>query len=409
MADTVRWIGGATAVAQVDHVTPGGTIESSDIFTLTLSNDAGYSHAITFTATDTTVKTVAEGLTAAALVAKTAGLKPWDGVTVSEDDAKVIITADTAGVPFTAVSTTTDGGGNDTQTLVRSASVANVGPYDWNTANDWDTGIVPAAGDTVWVEGATIKYGLDQSAAGTWAALHITRSQIGVNSSVGTTPGYLQVAATLGDINYHHGPGVPTFLAPVNIDFGTVQSAVTIWNTGTNAIGTKAAVRIKATHVSTTVTVLKGKVGVADEAGETATIDTITVGYVSQQAGDADVFIGDGVTLETLAQTGGDVVLNCAVTTAASISAGTLTTYGTGTIAALTVSGGAVTPNGVKTITALDISGGSVDFTKSVEARTVTTLKLDAPGALKYDPAHVTLTNQVQPVTASGAITYTAS
>ena len=40
MANRV-WLGTATAVAQVDHLTPGGTIEATDKFIVTLTAEDG--------------------------------------------------------------------------------------------------------------------------------------------------------------------------------------------------------------------------------------------------------------------------------------------------------------------------------------------------------------------------------
>jgi len=59
--------------------------------------------------------------------------------------------------------------------------------------------------------------------------------------------------------------------------------------------------------------------------------------------------------------------------------------------------GGTITSNSTGTITTLNINEtATVDFTKSAAARTVTTLKLNPDGTLKYDPNVVTLTNKVQ-------------
>ena len=74
--------------------------------------------------------------------------------------------------------------------------------------------------------------------------------------------------------------------------------------------------RLKANQANTTLEVRKGSVGVGFEADETTTIGTITVNYLTSITTDADVYIGDGVTLTTLAKPGGICKLGCAVTTA---------------------------------------------------------------------------------------------
>ena len=59
------WEGGASAVAQVTDVTPAN-VEVDDVFKVTLSDDAGNSKQLSFTATAATVQNVVEGLKALA-------------------------------------------------------------------------------------------------------------------------------------------------------------------------------------------------------------------------------------------------------------------------------------------------------------------------------------------------------
>ena len=406
----VRWIGGTTAVAQVDTYTPA-TVEVDDIFTLTVTAEDGTTHAVNFTATAATVANVCTGL-AAAWNADT----DWrcTPMTAADGVTEITLTADSAGVPFYVASTTTDGGGNDTQTLTRAATTANAGPYDWNTVTNWDGGAVPggAAAQDVFVEAATVYYGLDQSGiANTLASLNIARSVVGTNGAVGRASPHLQVKATIVDINYHWGPGTAAHLAPVNVDTGATASTITVYDSGTNATATSPAVRIKAAAAGTTLTVWKGRVGVANESGETATLGTITVTYASQLKTDATVDIGEGVTLTTLVQTGGDVTLSCAATTVTA-NAGTLTTAGSGAITTLNINGGTTTSNSSGTITNLNVNAGICDLTKSQIARTITTAKLadrEAAATLRFDPAVITLTNDIQPVATAGKLQYVAS
>lgn len=409
MAD-IRWIGEATAVAQVDFVTPAN-VDADDIFEILLTNDAGESYQIVFTATAATVQNVVEGLKAAADVASAAGYSPWDAVTTTEDDTKTVITAVTAGVPFSVTATETQGGGTDSQTHIRTSSVANSGPADWGTALNWDGDAVPggAGSQDVYVEGATITYGLDQSGiSNTLDSLNITRSVIGSNGATGSAPNYLQIKAAVLEVGYHYGPGTASQLAPVNIDLGSTASTVTIHNTGTNSTATMAACRIKANSASTNVRVLKGRVGIASEAGETATVSSVTVSYVSQQTSDADVFIGSGVTLTTLTMTGGEVDLRCAATTV-DVYGGDLTTYGSGTIATITLYGGDCEANSTGTITSANIADGTLDMTKSPASRTIITLKVDPRGKVKYDPSVITLTNKIQSITTTRKLVFTVT
>ena len=105
----------SVAVAQVDTVTIGGTVEAGDIFT-TAINGTNYS----FTATTTSTDDVAAGL-AAAITADSA-------VSATAVTNVVTVTAATAGTAFTIASTTTedDGGASDGQTAVDANTTANV-------------------------------------------------------------------------------------------------------------------------------------------------------------------------------------------------------------------------------------------------------------------------------------------
>ena len=400
-AATVRFTGSAAAVAQVDRFDPAN-VEVDDIFTLTVTGADNKVAAISFTATAATVDNVCDGLAAAWNASTSTACTP----VTADPNYLLVLTADTAGNAFTITASATDGGIADTQTLTKVPITANAGPRDWTSTDNWSGGALPggAAGQDVYIEDATILYGLDQSGiSNTLDSLNISQSQIGSNPAAGYAPIYLQIKATAVNVGAFYGPGTPSESAPINIDTGSTASTIIVYNSGSN--GTMPAVRLKANSASTSVRALKGKTGLAYASGETATIGTLTVSYVGSPASDADVYVGSGVTMTTLAQTGGDVVLQCGLTTATA-GAGTLTTAGSGAITTLNASGSTVTANSTGTITTLNITGGTVDFSKSAAARTVTTLKLDAGGKLKYNPAIVTLTNNVD---SDNAVTLTAA
>ncbi len=408
---TIRFTGEAPAVAQVDTFTPA-TVEVGDIFTLTITGGNGRTLAISFTATAGTVANVTAGLS----VAWNASTDALAAAITAADDGPgntITLTADTAGVAFEVASTTTDGGGNDTQTLARAATTANSGPSEWRNVANWSTGALPGggAGEDVYLGTATILYGLDQSGIGnTLASLHTETARIGINPDSGELPVYLQIKATLVNIGQHIGPGTPTFTPPVNINTGATASTIIVHNAGTNSPATEPSVRLLAASASTNIEVRKGIVGLAYHDGETSTVGNIVVNYVANAAGDADVFIGEGVTLTNLTQKAGKCSLGSAVGTLALVEGGALTTFAAGTITTITVSGGTATLNSTGTITALNIEDrGTVDFTKGSAARTVTTCRIDPGGTLSYDPSIVTMTNKIQPVSTTGNITLRAA
>lgn len=277
---------------------------------------------------------------------------------------------------------------------------------DWATAANWLPSGVPEAADDVYLENSSqdVSEGLNQSAI-LLASLNIAHSYTG---RIGTTSAYLQIGATLCNIGYHYGPNETLFNGSdrIKLDLGTDPSTIVVENTNISAAENgMPTVRILCNDAATTLEVRRGQVGVAFETGETSTLSKITSSYVSQIGTDANVYIGAGVTLTTLFQSGGYVVLRCAATTVTSWG-GTLLTTGTGAIATLNGYGGTITSNSSGTITACTVTGGIVDFTKSATARTVTTPKLDNPGQIKFDPAVMTFTNKI---TSNNPVTYMAS
>jgi len=265
---------------------------------------------------------------------------------------------------------------------------------DYSVAANWSPSGVPVATDNVYFKDSSqdCDGGLDQSAVAL-GSLNIAQSYTG---KIGTTSAYLQVGADTVKIGHHFGPGSPTGSGRIKIDLGSVTAAaVTVENTSSSPTETtKPPVRLLAANAGTTIEVRKGKATIAFDTGETSTIDKCTVSYVSHKNTDAEVIIGEGVTLTTFEQTGGDNVLQCAATTV-DAEGGSLLTTGSGAITTLNAKGAKVTPNSTGTITTLDIDGGDVDFLKSAAARTVTNCTLDEPGTLKRDPAVVTITNNI--------------
>lgn len=277
---------------------------------------------------------------------------------------------------------------------------------DWDTAANWSGASVPVADDDVVFEDSSqsVTDGLDQSGIGATglASLNIAQSFTG---QIGDADTPLAIDSVIINIGYNNGPGSPSGSPLINLLLDDVASTITISNTGTSTDSIRPPLRIRANNNTTTLEVLKGKVGIATETGETTTIGPITIGYTSNKAGDADLFIGDGCTLTTIDQKAGDLVLGSACTTLA-FESGKLKTRGSGAITTLNVKGGTATLNSSGTITTMVIDGGAVDFTKSSVARTVTNLKLNPGGTLKHDPADTTFTNWTEP---DNPVTLTAS
>ena len=295
---------------------------------------------------------------------------------------------------------------------------------DWDTAANWSPSGVPgsATTDDIYFENSSqdVTAGLDQTAMGAMSSLNIDQSYTG---SLGTDSVALQIESPIVAIGYHNGPGTPVGSPLLHLDMGSVTAtAITVSNAGTSADSTRAPIRLLAANAASTLVVLKGKVSVATAADETAIFGTITAAYDTRVSTDVDLFIGSGTAITTLNILGGDTFLekeDATDMTTCTVRAGTLTTSGTGTIGILNVSGGVVTcshadqvgGDTTSSVENLNVYGGdgTVDFSRSLTARTVDTMKLDPGGFITFDANIVTVTDNIDPYTSGINVTFTAS
>lgn len=317
------------SVAQVRtfQITADSTSNTA-VWTLTLTNDDGMTETVVYTEDGSPTTTeIKDGLVAA----WNASTKPHvQQITAASTGASTFtLTADTAGVPFTVALDDSDDG-TDTET----ATTANQGINDANTANNWSLAAVPVApNDVLFGPGAVaLKYGLDQSSA----ALADFRVERGCSSQFG---------------RFEFGRG---FYYKIDPDLFRYEgsSTLALFDIGSAAIAPYIAAGSDASTPSTgyhnvyikgsamtTLSIDRGNVGVAVLDADTATAATIEIGYVSTLASDANVMIGSGTTLTALMQRGGVCVMKCAATTATVRAGATLTTYGTGAITTLFAAG----------------------------------------------------------------------
>lgn len=357
-----KWRGGTTAVVQVIDVTPA-TIESTDVFKIDASDDLGNSYQITFTATDTTVQNVVEGLKAAVDAASAAGYAPWNNITASEDDTKLTLTAGTAGKPFYLTCTTVDGGGADTQTLTPSTITASAGPEDYNTALNWSLDAVPVTTNEVIIPvnaANNIVYGLDQSSV---LLASFARTK-GCTKTIGNANAPLQIDA---DAVHLAGTG----LAFIEISNPTSDVVITEAGGGGNGVyGTN----ITGSEIETIVVDLTSSqsVGIATQVGEAADPDDILI------SGGGTVVVGAGVTgapnIEHMGS--GTVESYCAVD--AVNTKGTYKQHD-GAIAALTIIAGQTTYNSDDAATTIILNSGA-HLTMGPSAANPTTVRIRGKG-----------------------------
>ncbi len=398
-----RFSGNAPAVSQVNTITVGGTPANGQIYSVSIpSSAAGKTVSYTASGADTNT-TIAAALTAA-LVAASSGYPEFGQITWTSSNNVITGTANTAGTPFTQVSSATGTG-----TLVTATPTPNSSPNDWNNAANWQTIIggvvqatstVPANNDDVFLDLANVPiyWGLNQSGV-TLNSLNIPASftsalglpQYNLSGFLEYRPLYLAISAT--NIYVGYGSGNGSGLLRINV--GTVLTTLTVYNTAPQSTEPNAyALQFQNNNVAgCTVVVNKGNVGIAARAGEQATLAVLDVGYISNQNSDATVFCGPGCAVGAINQTGGILTTTGTISSTINHYAGTHTLLDASASNPATVGGnvnidgGTIYYNGTGTIGGLVTlnNGGSLLFTQDPRARKVTNLTALA-GSTMRDP-----------------------
>lgn len=370
---TMYWKPQATAVAQVSTATPAN-VEVGDIFKLLV----GGVEIASFTSAGTTVAGVTAGLTAAWALSS----HPYaTAITASDQTTHVRLTANTAGIPFTVTSSTTDGGGSNTQSLTIATTTANTGPNVWIAAN-FSGGALPANSDTVIIENSDVPilWGLDQSGV-TLAELRIMQSYTGYiglpeekfatavsgqlitydTSKAEYRDCYLKIGATLLNIGQNTGISNPGGSSRLKINLGSVQTTARVYGSATASLdGTKQPIRLLGSHNTNTLYVYDGIVGVAT----TLSSETTNLRYLYQSGG--SVTLGAGVSWGDIEKSGG----TCYAWSEGSAGVATIDNTGGdlyvyangGTITGLITYGGNVLVSGACAVTVGNVYGGTLFY-----------------------------------------------
>lgn len=349
-------------------------------------------HALTtykLTVNEKDVSVIGQGsvnATAAALVAAwNASTEPeFEEVTATQLTDTVILTCDTAGVPFYVSRSVS--GGTGTMGSITAVTVVT-GPNFWSNAENWE-GNVPTTGDTPVIDGgASILYDLDPTidlAGMTIGPNFPASSEIGLPDL--NPAGYAEYRQRRLLLDGATNTTIQSVSRRIRIDFGGTASTVNVFSTGTAQGDGEAPLDIIAGHSSTVIRVNAGTVWVAGTVGDAATVGEVEVAGGS-------VRIGSGTTLTTLNQSGGAVELNCAVT-AVTKTGGDLVRRGTGAITTLRNRGGTVQDYGTGTITTLH-QGGEYDRA-GLASLTITTGYLYVGSRTRDPSGTITWTNPVQ-------------
>ena len=377
---TRTWTGNATAVGQVSTATP--VAANSAVYTLTINGKT-----VSYTADASA--TVAE-ITAALTTAWNASEDgEFEEVTATDSTTYVTLTADEDGVPFTVIGSTSGGG-----SLTVATTTTATGPNYFTNANNWAELTVPVSGDDVVFDRGSVGlyYGLTQSAITLTSLTHYQTYTGNVGLPTYNTSGdyaeYRDQYLAIGATTVVYGLGTGTGSARFKLDTGSVQTAITVQNTGSSAENGVPAFLFKGTHASNALRANKGTVGVAVLSGEIATVTDLQVSA-------ATVSLGTAVTLATIVQSGGSLLVQSG-TTSLTLTAGELTVLG-GNHTALTVRGqGTCKYGGTVTVTTLSVrGGGSVLYTIDLRTRTVTTCYIYKGATLRDPNSRTTFTNGI--------------
>ena len=363
---TLRWIAGAKLVTDVWTLTLSGTV-TSQTYTITIG-----SRTITYVSGG--ASTVAQIL-AALLALWNSVSEPappeFKELTATGGVTDIVLTGRVTGRPH-VVSFTASG----LATIASTNTVAASGPNFRNVGANWTGGSAPANGDTLVYDSGNVpcKYGM--SAALTTLT---TKIEPGYSGTIGlpdtnTDGGAYREYRTA---SYTQEGGNLTVNSPnvslVRAAFGTTAFTARVIQTGRRLDGNIPVVLFTGGAASSECNVSRGDVGLAFFAGETCTCPTIRVSYISQQASDAKVICGTGLTTTTITKSGGTLELNGNATTITQDVKGGATTIQAGAFTTINVNGGKLAYNSTGTATTINVrNDGEVSFEGDPRGKTLT-------------------------------------
>jgi hypothetical protein len=397
MSDIVL-AGDALAVAQVDSVDVTG-FDAATTYRLTIGGRiVGVAGTVDAATTETAIVTAHNA----------SAYNEFEEITASRPGASVLLTADEAGIPFTAASSVSGGTGTiGAVTAVTACEGPNV--LCANNCKNASTGAraLPVNSDTFTMEHLEVDllWLLEAISGVTLAALNIESTMTGL---VGLAPYYddgeydqyrplyLKVGATACTIGDGDGDGSNL----VMVDFGSVQTACIVKKTGSDpAIDGLHACILKGTHASNTLRVEgDSTVDIAPFTGEVSTWATLTA------VGAAQVRTSPGTTLTTVVCGGGATIDITSATGLADITTiniydeGEVTIRGDNAIGTINVYGDQAVLNylGSGTVTAVNlIDGATIDASDNPNAFTIATLSGSGRPTIRDPNSRMTVTNAV--------------
>jgi hypothetical protein len=193
-------------------------------------------------------------------------------------------------------------------------------------------------------------------------------------------------------VGEHFGSGYPLGSGRLRIDLGAYASTLLVYATAQTATDAyRRPLEVKADHADAVIEIGSGQVGICDRPGESGQASVVRLSQPESGQAEADVVVGDEVTLASAELTSGSLVLRGAVT-GISQTDGTCRSVGAGAIGSWTVWGGLALPESSGALSLLSAHGGQADFRGSRTPRTVSALKLYRGAQVSVDPDVVTIT-----------------
>jgi hypothetical protein len=234
----------------------------------------------------------------------------------------------------------------------------------------------------------SILYGLGQGAV-TLASLNIANSFTGTIGLPEMTPSgyaeyrlrYLDIIPTIINIGYGAGNGS----GRIKIETGGILTTVLVSGRGTRAESALPCVLLKDTGANSVITIGKGDVGISTFPADPGAVLTLEAGWKTNQASDVYCEVGSAVTLGTVEQSGGQLLVDCDVVTKVDMTGGTYTQK-SGALPLVNCDGGIVYYESTGTLASAIIgNGGILDFTRDLRTREVTACELHHGSSYK-DP-----------------------
>jgi len=378
---TVNYRGDYYTTAQIDTLTPGGTIEVGDIFNVTINGKT-----ISVVAASTTISVVVTAIHAACAAST---IPEFYELAWTDSTTHITVTtkSDKHGWPFTITVTTTETGGGaaDDQTFVQATTQAATSAQHWSAYN-FEGGSLPGNGVTVFVPpGRTVLHNLSSLSAVTLTNLHLNGAYVGLPfwnvSQYGTYAEYRGTYLTLGVTNAYVGSLEPTGILRCKLNTGSVQTAIVVYGTGASADGNGfGAFQWKGTHASNLLEVKGGSCTVGMSVGESATIVTLLVGDGDGSTTDPDVQIGPGVTLTTTKVNAGYLETWSNITTA--YVSGGEHEHQAGTLGTAHVTDGTLVYNSTGTLSSVATYElpGSIDLSRDQRPKTISAITYTVDG-----------------------------